>query len=228
MKRKLKAIAHAVMLVCLAFHCGASIAIVEWDANPETNIGGYRVYTGHASRAYDRVVDVGNVTLFTNDYSLGQHFIAVTAYDTDGLESDFSQELSLLIVAPPAPRFESNTLTWAGTGTWRVSWASDAGTNCQIVSTNRLPLAMFAAGSRVAVRRYELGSTNVLSDYSVTLFYNPPQVARSVRIRVFLQKTRDLNEPFADFAEAPFFDEARDQSFYRARLEISQTGPRLR
>ena len=81
---------------------------------------GYRVYRGEATRLYDNVVDVGNITACTNDFPLGKHFVAVTAYDTDGLESDFSEELAIEIVTPPLLRFESNTLTWAGEGMWQV------------------------------------------------------------------------------------------------------------
>jgi hypothetical protein len=188
----------------------------------------YRVYAGSTSRSYDNIFDAGNATRFTNGYPLGRHFLAVTAYDTDGLESDLSEELSLEIVAPPILRFESNTLTWAGTGSWQVCWTTDISTNRQIVFTNRISLGMFPSGSVMSVRRFELGATNVLSDFAAPLSFNPPAIVRAIRIRALLQKSRGLNEPFTDFAEAPFFDEASDQSIYRARLEITQSGLRVK
>lgn len=211
-----------------ASRCIGAIAILEWDANAETNVAGYKVYWGQASRDYNTVSDVGNVVTWRNDFAIGHHYLAVTAYDTDGLESDFSEELSLEIVAPPVLRFESNTLTWAGSGAWQVGWATDLSTNRQIVFTNYLPLGMFPAGCTMSVRRYEFGATNVLSDFAAPLSFNPPAIVRAIQIRVLLQKSRGVNEPFIDFAEAPFFDEARDQSIYRARLDITHTGLRLR
>ncbi len=216
------------LFFCLAWSANAAVVIVEWDANSETNLSGYRVYWGNTTRLYDNVSDVGNAIIFTNDYALGHHFLAVTAYDADGLESDFSEELALEIVAPPVLRFESNTLTWAGTGSWQVCWITGISTNRQIVFTNRVSLGMFPVGSMVSVRRWELGATNVLSDYAAPLSFNPPAIVRTIRIRALLQKSRGLNEPFVDFAEAPFFDAANEQAIYRTRLEITQSGLRVK
>jgi hypothetical protein len=217
-----------MFLFCVASRCIGAIAVLEWDANSETNVTGYKVCWGQASRDYNSVSDVGNVTTWRNDFAIGHHCLAVTAYDTDGLESDLSEELSLEIVAPPVLRFESNTLTWAGTGLWQMCWTTDLSTNRQIVFTNRVALGMFPAGCMISVRRYEFGATNVLSEFAAPLSFNPPAIVRAIRIRVLLQKSRSVNEPFTDFAEAPFFDNVSDQSIYRARLDITQTGLRLR
>jgi len=202
--------------------------VLEWDANSETNIAGYRVYSGKTSRTYEDVADVGAATSFTNDFALGSHFVAVTAYDTSGLESDLSEELALEIVAPPVIRFESNALTWSGTGSWQVRWSTDLGTNQQGAFTNRLSLGMFPAGSMLSVRRCELGATNVLSDFSSSLFFNPPAPPRAFQLRVLLEKSSGANQPFFHFAEDSFFDAEGEQAFYRARLEITRSGLRLR
>src|SRR5690349_3713163 len=114
----------ARLLFCFAWSGSAAVVIVEWDANPETNVAGYRVYCGSGPRSYETVSDVGIATAFTNDFPLRIHYVAVTAYDTDGLESAFSDELALEIVPPPLPRFESNTLSWAGEGAWQVQWTT--------------------------------------------------------------------------------------------------------
>lgn len=68
---------------------------IAWDANPETNIAGYRVHHGTASRVYSTTTDVGNVTSgqVLNLEEGYQYFFAVTAYDADGLESDYSEEV---------------------------------------------------------------------------------------------------------------------------------------
>jgi hypothetical protein len=205
-----------------------AVVVLEWNANVETNLAGYRLYSGSASRNYNGVVDVGRATNHTNDYLTGEYFFAVTAYDTDGLESDLSEELSLFIVAPPLPHFESNTLTWVGSGSWRVRWVTATSTNQQIVFTNRVTLGMFQAGSVIAVRRYELGATNVLSNFSAPLNYNPPATPSALRLHAFLERSTGVDQPFAAFAEQSFFDGMSSQAIYRVRLEISRTGIRVR
>lgn len=216
-------------IVCAALRCWSAVVVVEWDANSETNLAGYKVYRGEAARSYNTHVDVGNDTRWTNEFSIGDHFLAVTAYDTDGFESEFSEELVLHIVAPPVLRVESNTVVWDGIGVWGLCWQTEVSTNRQIIFTNRVSLGMFPGRSWIAVRRFELGTTNVLSAFSTPVFFNPPNPPHvaAVRVRVMLQRTRDLNEPFVDFVEASVFDEAQDQSFYRARLEISRAGLRV-
>jgi len=95
-----------VLLFTLSLIASARAAILEWDRNPETNVLGYRVYSGLQSRVYDSVLDVGNATTNLLTQSTGIVFYAVTAYDTEGLESDFSDEVSYLwpvIPVPPSP-----------------------------------------------------------------------------------------------------------------------------
>lgn len=89
----------APILFAIPFLIGiasASTASLLWDPNTETNLAGYRVYIGVASRAYNTNIDVGNATNWpiTNVATGVLHFFAVTAYDTEGLESDFSEEVS--------------------------------------------------------------------------------------------------------------------------------------
>ncbi|HEY0548458.1 MAG TPA: Ig-like domain-containing protein [Verrucomicrobiae bacterium] len=68
-------------------------ATLEWDRNPEINVIGYRVYVGRVSRLYDSVLDIGNQTSAPVPTSPGKTYFAVTAYDSDGLESDYSEEI---------------------------------------------------------------------------------------------------------------------------------------
>jgi hypothetical protein len=82
-------------LLCFLLSCfGASCATLEWDPNPEPNVIGYRVYVGTSQRLYDQVFDVGLSTTFIIDNLPGlTTFFAVSAYDSDGLESDLSEEV---------------------------------------------------------------------------------------------------------------------------------------
>ena len=50
------------------------------------------MYTGTSSRNYSNVIDLGNVTSAYIEIGIGTVF-AVTAYNTAGLESDFSNEV---------------------------------------------------------------------------------------------------------------------------------------
>jgi hypothetical protein len=76
---------------------GAQVELA-WDANTAPNIVGYKIYVGTASHSYSTNVDVGNVTgyLLTGLPTGVQYFFAVTAYDTAGLESGFSNEVNAI------------------------------------------------------------------------------------------------------------------------------------
>lgn len=72
---------------------------VEWNPNSETDLAGYKVYHGTESGNYLDEIDVGNVTT-AEIYSLVKgttYFFAVTAYNTEGVESDLSEEVSLTL-----------------------------------------------------------------------------------------------------------------------------------
>lgn len=81
----------------------ASYLTLAWDPNTEPDLAGYRVYYGTAPREYVDSIDVGNITTYQLDYLLDgvTYFIAVTAYDTSGNESDFSHEVSGVGITDP-------------------------------------------------------------------------------------------------------------------------------
>jgi hypothetical protein len=80
-------------------------AKLTWDA-PTKNVdetdlidlAGYKVYYGTLSGNYSSSIDVGNVMTYEIDsLSPGTYYFAVTAYDTSGNESDYSNEMSKII-----------------------------------------------------------------------------------------------------------------------------------
>lgn len=70
-------------------------ATLSWDPNTSTNIGGYNVYMGTTSGVYGPPINVGNVTSYVlNNLAIGTYYFVVTDYDTSGLESLPSNEVS--------------------------------------------------------------------------------------------------------------------------------------
>jgi hypothetical protein len=74
---------------------GAYQVVLGWDPSPSPEVVGYRIYSGAASGNYTNSLLVGNVTTHTVPglASGVAYFFAVTALDTSGLESDFSNEV---------------------------------------------------------------------------------------------------------------------------------------
>ena len=73
----------------------AAQVTLEWDPNTESDLAGYRVYYGTASRSYSNSTDVGNKTIHRiSDLNDGTtYYFAVTAYDSSDNESSYSAEL---------------------------------------------------------------------------------------------------------------------------------------
>lgn len=82
-------------------HAQNSVTLA-WDRCVGDAVVGYRLYQGGASRAYTNVFGAGTETSNTvSDLMEGAtYFFAVTAYDANGLESDFSKEISYTVPLP--------------------------------------------------------------------------------------------------------------------------------
>ena len=91
---------------------------LAWFANPEPIVAGYKVFVGTAPRTYSysntlNGINTTNITFFSLTNGV-QWYFAVTAFATNGLESDYSEELSLDWRGPSAPKgfkIKSVTLT---------------------------------------------------------------------------------------------------------------------
>jgi hypothetical protein len=75
---------------------GESSVTLAWNPSPGSDIAGYRLYQGSASRIYTNVLDVriainGTFSALASGVT---YFFAATAYNTNGLESDYSSEVS--------------------------------------------------------------------------------------------------------------------------------------
>jgi hypothetical protein len=79
---------------------------LEWDANGEPDLSGYRVYYGTSSGHYTASVDVGNSThcVISNLVQGVTYYFSATAYDSEGNESGFSDEIVYAVpAAVPSP-----------------------------------------------------------------------------------------------------------------------------
>lgn len=82
------------------------------DGTPLTDLAGYKIYYGLSSGNYTDSIDVeNNIVYGIYDLVVGlTYYFAVTAYDTSSNESDYSNEVSLLIEVlsyPPVKLLES-------------------------------------------------------------------------------------------------------------------------
>lgn len=119
----------AIALLFCANHALAIDVKLAWDANTETNLSGYKVYYGTSSRTYGTPINAGNVTTYTvTNLSNGTYYFAVTAYNTTGQESGYSNEVvaTLSCTYSISPLSQSFSLQ-AATGTIAVSAEAGCG-----------------------------------------------------------------------------------------------------
>jgi len=78
---------------------------LAWDPNSETDLAGYKVYYGTISGQYASPPQTAGVstapTYTVQNLAPGTYFFVVTAYNTAGLESGFSNEVSTTIAGEP-------------------------------------------------------------------------------------------------------------------------------
>ena len=79
----------------------AADVTLAWDANTESALAGYKLYYGTSSRTYGTPITVGNVTTYTvTGLGTGTYYFAVTAYDTSGVETTYSNEATATLSGP--------------------------------------------------------------------------------------------------------------------------------
>lgn len=86
------------LMVTPASFAGISL---QWDASVGLPVAGYRLYMGRLPHIYTEAFEAGRNTFFVTP-TLKQgavYYFAVTAYDSFGLESDFSNELRVKYIS---------------------------------------------------------------------------------------------------------------------------------
>ena len=81
----------------------AAPVTATWDANPESNIAGYKLSYGTQSGVYTTTVDVGNVTSWPLTLGAGKYYFVVRAYDTGGVTSSYSSPNFSIQISSPLP-----------------------------------------------------------------------------------------------------------------------------
>ncbi|MCM0082099.1 fibronectin type III domain-containing protein [Geomonas sp. Red32] len=123
----------------------AAQATLNWSA-PTTNtngstltdLAGYKVYLGSASHSYQQKIDVGKVTSYaaSNLTAGSTYYFAVTAYDTAGNESSYSNEVTKTVAVSTytvtATCYAGGTLTAVGNS--NVSTATNGTTTITSVT----------------------------------------------------------------------------------------------
>ena len=101
MKPLLTSILLAVLVSVTALAAQVPLA---WQPSPDAGVAGYKIYYGGASQTYTNSIDVGNVTngIVTGLAGGTLYYFAATAYGTNGVESDFSNEVSAAPLRSPA------------------------------------------------------------------------------------------------------------------------------
>ncbi len=107
----------------------AADVTLAWDAEVAPTLAGYNLYYGTASHSYGTPIDVGNVTIHTvTGLQAGTYYFAVTAYDSSGYESGYSNEvradINVVISAVNTPIILSNGAT--------ISWQTDVASDSQV------------------------------------------------------------------------------------------------
>ena len=158
--RRLRFPAIATFLIALYWPAigYAQSVTLAWDPSTSTNVAGYRINYGTQSGIYPNVVDVKNVTTYqVQGLDVTQnYFFAVTAYDTSGVSSSFSNEVELPAAYPPGTTtissFTANSAYPLLAGT-AVTWTA-AATSLKGAVEYRFVLYSASTGAWVIAQDY--------------------------------------------------------------------------
>lgn len=85
-------------IICCFLAAGVHAITLDWNANTETDIAGYRLYYGTASAPYANEIGVTTSSAAVANLKNGATYtFAVTAYNGDGFESAYSDPISYTV-----------------------------------------------------------------------------------------------------------------------------------
>ena len=173
---------------------------MAWDASPDSAVTGYNLYYGTTAGVYAGKLDVGNVlTTTVNITPRGVlYYFAAAAYDANGIESPFSNEISTnapnlipqstlsLLPAGPLAYGSTNSLsTIGGSGLGLVTYSVVSGPGYLTADSNNLVVTsatgtIVLKATKAADDVYlSAGITNTISltpAYQSALVFTPPAI----------------------------------------------------
>ncbi len=98
----------------------AQSVTLAWNASPSAGVTGYKVYYGTVAGSPSTSINVGNVTTATvsNLNDATTYFFSVTAYNSAGLESQRSTEISYKTPSPAPGTYRLTVNNGSGDGTY--------------------------------------------------------------------------------------------------------------
>lgn len=161
------------MVVAVLASAAAQVTYT-WNPSPTTNVTGYKLYYGVASRTYTNVVDVGAATNATVTQVEGVlYYAAATAYNGVGIESDFSNETSGRTPLPPTAFAVTGgmvswiRLAWTPTttpgATYLVRYGIGTNSTDFATTTNNVAISNLTAGATYTFRLTAVDTTGLKS-----------------------------------------------------------------
>ena len=100
---------------------------LEWDANSEEDLAGYKIYYGTSSGNYGTPISVGKISASElSGLTEGTtYYVAITAIDTSYNESEKSDEVNGVAQSPPSTTTSVATTTTTALATTTTTTASD-------------------------------------------------------------------------------------------------------
>ena len=161
----------------------AAQAGLSWNApstnsngTPITDLAGYKLYVGNASRSYQQKLDMGKITNYSvaNLTDGSTYYFAVTAYNSAGVESPYSTEVSKAFPAVVTTHVITASSATGGTVTalsnTRVNAATSGTTTITSVTVNHAASQAFsiapAAGYSISDVKVDGVSVGRVASYS--------------------------------------------------------------
>ena len=162
-----------VLLACLALAFIATPAQAQqvqlaWDApvqtngSPVPNLAGYKLYYGSQSGQYPTMIQVGLKTTYTvTNLSAGQtYYFAAKAYDTQGLESAFSNEVSVTLPkTPPVVTLSAAPASITAGQATALAWTASHATSCSATWTTSKATSGSQSVTPTATTAYTMSCT---------------------------------------------------------------------
>lgn len=131
-------VALLLLIATLAAKVQAQSVTLAWD--PESGVAGYKLYQGGATHGYTNSINAGTATQQTiSGLTVGGiYYFAVTAYNSSGLESDYSTEVIYVATSGRPPSLAVLHLTKLAGRTMNINGAGTAGHVYEVQASQNL------------------------------------------------------------------------------------------